>query len=99
MFHDLNLTLPEVVAIIIALSAFVSVWVSIKVKIARIETTVNLKIAAIELSIATYIQSNSESVHCSFADNKEEHRTLMADVKEIRGSVNQISVEIAKINR
>jgi outer membrane murein-binding lipoprotein Lpp len=81
------------------LGGLVSVWVGTNVKIAKIETTVNLKIAALEMSIASYIKSNTDNMHCSFADNKEEHKSLMTDVKEIRASVNQIGLEIAKLSK
>ncbi|MCX6305530.1 MAG: hypothetical protein NT040_11230 [Bacteroidetes bacterium] len=106
MLHDLNLSVPEVFAMLLAIAGIVGVWVSVNVRIAKIETTVTLKIAAIEMSIATYIKSNSdnlrinaESVHCSFADNKEEHRAIANDVKEMRRTLGGISVEIAKLTK
>jgi hypothetical protein len=97
MFHDLNLTLPEVLGILLASGGLVSIWVSMSIRITRIETTVKIKIASVELSIANYIASNTKNITESFADNKEEHKEIMSEVKEMRGSLHDISITIAKI--
>ena len=99
MFHEINVTVTEFFTILFALGGVVGVWVGTKVKIAKIETTVTLKFAALELQIASYIKMNSDNIHQSFADNKEEHRTLMKDVREMRGSLTDISIEIAKLSK
>ena len=59
MLHELNLTISEVAGILAFIGGLFSVWVSTKVKIAKIETTMNLKIASIETKIAEYMQANS----------------------------------------
>ena len=106
MLHDLNLSIPEVFGVLLAIAGIVGVWVSVNVRIAKIETTVTLKIAAIEMSIANYIKSNSDAVksnainvHDSFIDNKEEHKLIAADVKAIGATVNQISIELARLTK
>ena len=97
MLHELNLTISEVAGILAFIGGLFSVWVSTKVKIAKIETTMNLKIASIETKIAEYMQANSKAIENFLTDNKQEHRELMHDVKNIRQSINGISINIAEL--
>jgi hypothetical protein len=97
MIQNIAIIVTLLVSVLALLGGIITVWVNTNVKIAKIETTVNLKIASIELAISNYIKSNSESIKCSFSDNKEEHKDLMKDVKEIRASVNEIGIQVAKL--
>ena len=109
MAHDLTLTLTEMVSILIFLLGLVSAWISLRVKITKIETSTNMKLAsmeststlrfaAIESKLAEYIKNNNEQIKSFASDNKEEHRELMHDVKNIRSSINAIFMKIGPVD-
>jgi len=100
MLHDLNLTATEVAGLLFflisILGSIFSVWLSTKVKIAQIETTMNLKITEIETKVAAYIAQNSKSMETFINDNKQDHHAIMSDVKDIQQNIQLLCLNLAK---
>jgi len=98
-----SLSVGEILAFLTLLFAIVGVWINMRVKIQKIETTTTLKILELENKMRERDDSHSEWVNDVknmierfLVDNKEEHRAISHDVKNIRQSINAFNVRLAE---
>jgi len=100
----LSFSFSEFLALMAILGSIITVWVSTKVKIQKIETTMQLKILELERKILEsndhhneWVLGMKEMINQFLTDNKQEHKDIMHDVKGIRQSINAMSIKLAEI--
>ena len=100
----MNISFSEFLALIAILSSIVTVWVSTKVRIQKIETTMQLKLLELERKICEsndhhneWVLGMKEMINQFLTDNKQEHKDIMHDVKGIRQSLNAMNIRLAEI--
>lgn len=106
--HDINITFPELIQILIFLGGIVGVWIAVKIRIAKLETSTAIELAAIRRELDLQIKAiDSKTVGLAdflsirlaefVTSNKEDHNTIKDSVDNITKMVNHINIEIAKI--
>jgi hypothetical protein len=100
----LSASFSEFLALMAILGSIVTVWVSTKVKIQKIETTMQLKVLELERKIHEsndhhneWVLGMKEMINQFLTDNRQEHKDIMHDVKGIRQSINAMNVRLAEI--
>ena len=100
----MNISFSEFLALLAILGSIVTVWVSTKVKIQKIETTMQLKLLELERKICEsndhhneWVLGMKELINQFLTDNKQEHKDIMHDVKGIRQSLGAINIRLAEI--
>jgi patatin-like phospholipase/acyl hydrolase len=79
-----------------------SIWIGTRIRIQKIETTVNLKFIEMEKQILESNNHNNEwitgikqMIDKFLLDNKEEHRELIHDMKNVRTCMGAINEKLA----
>ncbi|MFZ4523498.1 MAG: hypothetical protein ACOYNC_17475 [Bacteroidales bacterium] len=100
----MNISFSEFLALMAILGSIVTVWVSTKVRIQKIETTMQLKLLELERKICEsndhhneWVLGMKEMINQFLTDNKQEHKDIMHDVKGIRQSLNAMNIRLAEI--
>lgn len=92
----MEFSISEIITVVIFIGSVIMVWANTKVKIARIETTMNLKITEIETKLDENKKSSNDSTEKFQKENKEEHGEILKDIKSIQRSINDINLKLAK---
>lgn len=99
---EVNLSFSEILAFIVIMGSIVSVWIQVKVKIQKIETTTNIKFLDFERQLADmntrskeWMTGAGDALNRFVNENKEEHRELSHDTKNIRNSLQLVNERLA----
>lgn len=100
---QISISVSEILAFTALMFSIVGAWVTLRVRIQKLETTTNLKIVEIERQILEAKSSNTDWVHDMkdtinrfLVDNKEEHRTIGTNIEGIKNSIEGINIRLAK---
>lgn len=101
---NLTLSVQEILAILGMLGVVTGYYISLRVKIQKIDTSTQLKILELERQIASeksvhadWVKDIREMIAQFLCDNKEEHKALQHDTKNIRQGLENIRVSIAEL--
>lgn len=102
---QINLTMTEIIAIGGLLIAIVSAWITLRVRITKVETTSNLKFLELEKQIHECKNSNrvwidelKQSLKTFLDDNKGDHREIAGSVEALRDAISDMRVKIAELH-
>lgn len=101
---NLTLSIQDILAILGMLGVVTGYYISLRVKIQKIDTSTQLKILELERKIAAeksvnadWVKDIREMIAQFLCDNKEEHKELQHDTKNIRQGLENIRVSIAEL--
>lgn len=99
---EVSLSFSEILAFTVIMGSIVSVWVGVKVKIQKIETTTHIKFVEFERQLSDmdlrskeWMKGAGDALNRFVNENKEEHRELSHDTKNIRNSLQLVNERLA----